>query len=352
MNANPTSFKLIDTNSSQHEITILAQDTNLRLVFPYLVNPDNNQAPTQVVSFDKPDGFNNLFGFITDRMHRMKAHNPTFDSIQLGERTHKLNPNYKADKKLRDAVFIDGTELRENYTVSFTINDELDKPVTETKLSFYELMDMANGSTEVSPFLSGSVIKAGKLPKEVDVNGYPMLTKNLRTNRILYENTFFLNDFKEIVIPLNNELNKVLEIAEKAKEQGYQLISTKLFNNEFRYCSAEQLALQNRALLDHNNAGRTITVESLLKQMTSEQPKKQQLKQKPVLIVFKQNEEHVHSWETDAKKSMSIDQLMEAALSTGLVDTFMPLDYTVYEDNGSDVEHILSKGSIQPSLMK
>lgn len=348
MNDKTTYFTLIDTNNTQHEIAVLAQETSLRFVFPFMVKPDANQAATQVVSFDTPDGVKNLFGFITDRMHRMAEHNPNFSTILLGERTHKLNPNYKADKKLRDAVFIDGTELKENYTVSFTINDELDKPVTETKLSFYELMDMANGSTEVSPFLSGSVIKAGKLPKEVDANGYPMLTKNLRTNRILFENAFFISDFKELVVPLNNAMDKVLEIAKAAEEIGYDKISMKLFDNQFKYSSTSELVKRNSALLDCDNAGRTITVESVLKQVASEQPKKQQLKQKAVLVVFKQSEEHIHSWETDAKSSMNLDNLMEAALSTGLVDTSINLDYTVYEE---DTDKVFTSGSIQPNLM-
>ncbi|CAH6990255.1 hypothetical protein VCHA53O466_140135 [Vibrio chagasii] len=68
-------------------------------------------------------------------------------------------------------------------------------------------------------------------------------------------------------------------------------------------------------------------------------------------VVFTQEGEHIHSWETSTD-GLSANRMIEAALSTGLVDTKKELNYIVYRDNKDDVDVVLMNGKFSTTILE
>lgn len=72
---------------------------------------------------------------------------------------------------------------------------------------------------------------------------------------------------------------------------------------------------------------------------------------KDVMVVFTQDGEHIHSWESCLSLLSPLDML-EAACSSGLVDKSRPLDFIVYDDTQADgVEVVLMEGKFKEALL-
>jgi hypothetical protein len=71
-----------------------------------------------------------------------------------------------------------------------------------------------------------------------------------------------------------------------------------------------------------------------------------------VMVVFTQDCEHIHSWESDTT-ALEIFRMIEAACCSGLVNEEKPLDFIIYNDEvDAGVEIVLLEGSIKPALIK
>lgn len=70
-----------------------------------------------------------------------------------------------------------------------------------------------------------------------------------------------------------------------------------------------------------------------------------------VTVVFTQEGEHIHSWETSLG-SLDPLSMAESACCSGLVDESKSLEYIVYADlHSSGILPVLMKGQLEPFLM-
>lgn len=70
----------------------------------------------------------------------------------------------------------------------------------------------------------------------------------------------------------------------------------------------------------------------------------------PVTIVFTQQGECLHSWETDLAAANPLDML-EAVSNTGLVEAGSPVEFIVYDDRVTDAESpVLLQGTLEEAL--
>lgn len=71
-----------------------------------------------------------------------------------------------------------------------------------------------------------------------------------------------------------------------------------------------------------------------------------------VIVIFTQGDNHVHNWET-TYDSLSLDTLLEAACSTGLVNKNKSLSFEVFdEDDASETGEPILNGSFNSRLLK
>jgi hypothetical protein len=69
---------------------------------------------------------------------------------------------------------------------------------------------------------------------------------------------------------------------------------------------------------------------------------------KNVTVVFTQDGEHIHNWESGTN-SLEPTAMLEAACSSGLVDCSKPLDFITYLDD--EIDCVLLEGSFKPEFI-
>ena len=73
---------------------------------------------------------------------------------------------------------------------------------------------------------------------------------------------------------------------------------------------------------------------------------------KDVMVVFTQDGEHIHSWES-CLSVLSPLNMLEAVCNSGLVDVSRPVDFIVYDVTQVDgIEDVFMEGRFKKALLK
>lgn len=73
------------------------------------------------------------------------------------------------------------------------------------------------------------------------------------------------------------------------------------------------------------------------------------MKVKNIIVVYTQEEKHIHTWETGSH-NLNFDSMLEAVCCTGLVDETKNIDFEIYDDTKIE-DVLLSKGTFTPSMI-
>ncbi|MFS1428804.1 hypothetical protein LMH73_017080 [Vibrio splendidus] len=218
-------FTLNDKKGIPHEIIVIERNEKVKFVFPFDVRLCKDGSKSLVLDYMVEGKVKNLAGLIVDRMHRLSEFNHSFESIVINDRKHVLDVEYNEKKKHRDAVFLDGYEIKQGYNVRFVIEDNHQQSVKELKFDYDSIKKMASGEQEVCAMLASASMAIGKIPVKLDERGLPLYTKNTTTNSFLYANGFVNDEHKGVITAINNHLDKVLAIAAESKCKGVNFIS-------------------------------------------------------------------------------------------------------------------------------
>lgn len=268
---------IIKREDKTHDCVLIERDDAVQYVFPFEVIYDEKGSKAKMLEFKKhgPDYIVNPMGFIVDRISRLRDYNKSLTHVIFGDDEAEIHENYIQKRKTRDALFVDGIELKEGGSIHVDFRDK-DGNVTHSEtISHLEGTQVAQKNAYPHGVFRRMDFDVAQIPKKVDENGNPRFTKNPSINEALISNRVYQKELiKGFSEALNNYSPVLVAVAREMENKGIDRIyleliiepwgngfspTTYLASGDFNFISK-----RNIKLIECQCPRHTVTVKSIL----------------------------------------------------------------------------------------